>query len=166
MGIWRKERQFGKPGLVAAAFEWLARVPLRSRHYRLHAGSGKLTITGGRARLEAWSNPPADADLAARVASLERNMSFLRDTVRNEHAENEQTIEKLRVELKAEREVRESHEIVSKQRLEAALVGNVHLEHMSVIWVMLGLTAATVPELLQYLFGWIYELFALPFGCR
>lgn len=166
MGIWRKEQQFGKPGFVRVAIDWLARFPLRARHHTLAAGTGGYLLSGGRARLTAWNTPPPDADLAARVASLERNVVFLRDGARNDYEDHEKEIGKLQAELKSERETRaRGHDEVAK-RLEDALVGDIHLERMSVFWVLLGLTAATVPEFVQYLFGWIYGLLALPFACR
>src|SRR5687767_5490028 len=152
IGIWHKEQQFGKPSLPRVALDWLSRFPLRTRHYNLQANTGRLTLTGHLARLTVWSTPPSDADLEARIASLERNVDHLRDATERDYEEHEKNIADLRSELAAERDARTASEAASAKKVESAMVGGVSLEYMSFFWVLLGLAAATVPELVHSFF--------------
>lgn len=164
VGIWRREARFGKPSWPRRAIDWFARFPLRRRSHNLLVKPVTVQLVANPVRIETWSAPQDDT-VEARVASLERNVASLRDSTRRDYARHEKNIGEVRQQVEAERKAREAQEATAAQRVEEALVGDTHLEHVSVFWVLLGLTAATVPELIQLMFWWVYVLLEVPLSC-
>ncbi len=99
------------------------------------------------------------------MASLEQNFGRLRDAARADHEQHDRDIDELKKALAAERAAREALKREHARGLEENLAGDLHLERTSVAWVLLGLTAATVPALVMATFCWLYR-FSLPFGCQ
>jgi hypothetical protein len=48
------------------------------------------------------------------------------------------------------------------KKLETLLVGGVHVEAVGLFWILLGITAATIPEIVYYFWLPVYDLLEVP----
>ena len=77
IGIEQTRRLFNHPSLLSIAKAWLGEFPPYKRNIVMGAAAGSFGIAGAKARGYVTSNPPPNASIEDRVASLERNVGHL-----------------------------------------------------------------------------------------
>jgi hypothetical protein len=150
-GIRLTRRLFNRPTLLMLAAEWLRQFPQYKPKVVMAAGAGELSMVG-KARAFVMNNPPHNATVDQRVASLEANVGHINrriDGVFNEldglESSHKSAIEKERKERNAE-----DQKIAAV--LETSGTGGLHISAIGAVWLIVGVTLSTAaPEIAQWL---------------
>lgn len=138
---------------------WLRDFPFIGRDVTIHLGSANLTLSpmSVNARGTVKLNP--DATIERKIEFLLQRNDELTDQLFQLHDEVAASKKELVAEInKGRAEVEKSiGEIVS--RTEDAAVGEIGWEVVGLAWIFLGITFATVPELIESWFGWLIRAF-------
>jgi hypothetical protein len=151
-GIELTRRLFNRPTLLTLAAKWLKQFPQYKRKVVLAAGTGEFAMVGGKARAYVTNNPPPNATVDQRVASLEANVGHINrriDGVFNEldglESSHKSAIEKERQERNAE-----DQKIAAK--VEMSGTGGLHISAIGALWLLVGVTLSTAaPEIAHWL---------------
>lgn len=149
-------------GLFKDGFRsWLRQFPLVSRHITVHLKGNNLNIGLGGLKANLTGKLSPDATLERKVDFLlQRNDELTQQLfeIRDEVAENKKELTaKL---AKGQKEVEKTIKEMAA-RTEDAAVGEIGWEVVGLAWIFLGITFATVPEFIEYLFGWLIRWFNL-----
>ena len=145
---------FRQPGLTRLFVQWLRRFPKWKRDTTILVGTARITMSGGRPRVEVWysddSSLPVEKRLEGIVGNLERlrreqrGYEELVDNLRNDHEEHKKSVIERNENL--EKSIRTDVETVHTSDLITSLVG--------LLWLTVGITMSTLaPELSTWLGG-------------
>jgi hypothetical protein len=121
--------------------------------YTLTAESGKFEITLGSPQLSVSLG--ADATIEERLSALEEKYKQLNQELIVAREELESEARRLDEVLKEEHRARDEADAEIQEQLEAFSVGGLYLESMGLVWLLLGITFATLPAEMAALWSWI-----------
>lgn len=158
-GFANKIRHYGHDGIVKRMGKWFKACPIFSQDRVVQAGTAHLNLSGGKVRADLRGKMSPDADLETRVAYLELAMEALKDNFVELVESTESSIGNLGKEL--EQKFADVDEQVTEMRAQSAKahVGDVDLEFVGLGWVACGLTLATIPQGVRWLFDDVITLF-------
>ena len=165
-GIWAVAKGFankidlyGDDGVGQRIIRWLKACPFLSQDSVVCAGTAHLKLSGGKVRADLRGRMSPDADIEMRVSYLELALEALKDNFVELADSTESSIVDLGKELERKfADVSKQVEELHKKSLKAH-VGDIGLEFVGLGWVVLGLTFATIPEGVLWLFGDLIEFF-------
>jgi hypothetical protein len=144
-------RLFGRPDLIDYLRRWWSHRPRwnRKKAHILHAEPGSFKRSFGDVQF--WHGVAANASIEARFAALEKNVQQLKK--RQESIENKIQEEFKRVTeiVDSERRVRDSQITDLRKMIEELGVGELHVEIIGVIYLVLGIVMAGLPGEIAYL---------------
>lgn len=143
-GLRETRKLFNHPSLLKTASQWLRNFPKFKLETRIVVGAGH--IKGGGATLSAVGSvsPSASASLAERVILLERGLNQANVMIHETRKMIEVESRKHDSALDTERRGRELGDEKSQRLLQEAMVGGLYLETTGVVWMLFGITLATV----------------------
>jgi hypothetical protein len=151
-GIELTRRLFGHPTLLSAASEWWKQYPPYRRGVVIGVGTAEIAVTGGKARGYVTSNPPANAMLEQRVASLEANVRHLNKRIDDSLRELDEIEREQKEALKQERQERTAEDNKIAAKLETSNTGGLHISAIGALWLFIGVALSTAgPEIA----GWL-----------
>ncbi len=158
-GIGDKLQLFEKDGLIARTIKILSEFPLFRSDTHVAAGTASIRLGGGRVRARTTMNPPPGANLEERVEFLEQAINKLNEWIGDAKEEAIEGLDKLKETIDSELEsLREDIDKIRHQS-ERALVGQLGWEYAGLVWIMMGLTLATIPDGLLWLLSPIIPYF-------
>lgn len=152
-GIADKLALFGAEGLVKHAVSLLREFPLFRSKQQILSGIANLNLQTHRAQIRVISNPPPNATLEERVEFLLGRVAELYELILDVQEDSGSKLNTLKKEIDEKLEsVRREIENARSQS-EQAHVGQLGWEYAGLGWIMLGLTLATVPDLVMLIFA-------------
>jgi hypothetical protein len=142
---------------------WLARFPLLKRRYKVEvhdAVHAHATVVGGD--LETWPALNKDAELAERVGVLESKVETLRDRANRHRERMRDEMGQLSQAMARDRAAHSESSKKLKDGFYATLFADVHLEWMSVLWILCGIALSTFSDGFVVAFGWLYRALEIP----
>jgi hypothetical protein len=150
-GIELTRRLFNYPTLLALAAEWLKHFPRYKRKITLAAGGGKLAMSA-KARAYVTNNPPANATLDQRVASLEVNVSHINRRIDGVFNELDALESSQKSAIEEERQQRHAEDQKIAAKFETSGTGGLHISAIGALWLLVGVTLSTAaPEIARWL---------------
>ena len=158
-GIGDKLELFEKDGLIARTIKIISEFPLFRSDTHVAAGTASIRLGAGRARVRTTMNPPPGADLEERVEFLEQAINKLNDWIGDAKEEAMDGLDKLRAAIDSELESLRTEIDKVRHQSERAFVGHLGWEYAGLVWIMLGLTLATIPDGVLWLLSPIMAYF-------
>ena len=163
MGISAKLDQFRERNLLEYAwdrfYEWLRSFPLLVQHHKVLPGHGELKIGPSTARGFGQVRINENRPIEEQVTWLLQKFYNLTDTVHETRRDLDEQAAALRDRIdELERSLSTELEAVKQQSVEVG-VGDVGKEFVGLFWIFAGITFATVPEFVEFLFADIIEFF-------
>jgi hypothetical protein len=143
IGIEQTRRLFDHPSLLSIATSWLRAFPPYKRNVVVGAAAGDLGIVGGKARAYVTSNPPPNADIEERVASLERNVGHINKRIDGVFEELDKTQSEQMTALSREKQERAAEDAKIAAKLETSGTGGLHISAAGAVWLFVGVTLGT-----------------------
>lgn len=141
---------------------WLSRFPLRKRDTTIAVGTAHLRLSAPRPRVSGKSKPPPAENLEQRIAAMERLAEQLQDAVSELRQQMDVEIDSLKDQITNEAKARQAETKELRDRIESklenVLVGGIHVEVVGLLWIAVGITAATLPERVYNFWLPIYDL--------
>ncbi len=144
-------RLFDRPAIVTEAVQWLRRVPRFRASTTVLTATGHLGLSFGRARLDIWHNADPSAALEARLDAAEKNLSGMRDRLKELERETEHRLLQQTIALEAEKQARATEDKNIRDKLKTAQVEGLHISTMGIVWLIAGVIMSTVSSELAYL---------------
>jgi hypothetical protein len=142
-GIEQTRRLFDHPSLLSIAMSWLREFPPYKRNVVLGAAAGILGMAGAKARGYVTSNPPPNASIEERVASLERNVGHLNKRIDEAFDELDKTQSEQTGALEKEKQERAAEDTRIASKLETSGTGGLHISAIGALWLLIGVTLGT-----------------------
>jgi len=145
LGIRQTRRQFGRPGVLAHAWEWARSFPpLKTSESR---GSIATSLIGVHAVASGyvWKSVPAGASTEERLAAVEENLSGLLKRFNATEKELRDAMSAQKAGLDSETAARSEADREISARLEAAETGGLTLSLIGTVWIVVGIVLGTSP---------------------
>lgn len=139
---------FGHPPFTRVAKEWLARFPLYGRARTIHGSAAAAAAAVLSGRLRVWMPVNPGDPLEIRVVALMRNTERLRDELYHLQGEVESHRAAYEEALRRESDHRTEGDRRIDAKLEEVHTGGVYLSLLGVVWLLVGVTFATIPDVL------------------
>jgi hypothetical protein len=150
-GIESTRRLFDHPTLLAVAAEWLKQYPPYRRGAVIAVGTGEVVMTGAKARAYVTSNPPLNATLEQRIASLEANVRHLNKRIDEGFREMDELERVQKAALGQERQERTAEDVKIAAKLELSGTGGLHISAIGALWLFVGVILSTAaPDIAQW----------------
>jgi tetrahydromethanopterin S-methyltransferase subunit F len=143
IGIEQTRRLFNHPSLLSLAEAWFRQFPPFKRKIVVGAAAASLGIAGMKARGYVTSNPPPNANLEERVASLERNVGHLNKRIDDAFQELNKTESEQKAALEREKQERVAEDTKIASKLETSGTGGLHISAIGALWLLIGVTLGT-----------------------
>jgi hypothetical protein len=143
IGIEQTRRLFNHPSLLSIAKAWLGEFPPYKRNIVIGAAAGSFGIAGAKARGYVTSNPPSNASIEDRVASLERNVGHLNKRIDDAFQELDKTQSEQTAALEKEKQERVAEDTKIASKLEMSDTGGLHISAIGALWLFVGVTLGT-----------------------
>lgn len=156
VGLEERRKLFGHPRFLQGVWDivkhWLS-IWRRPQKRVLEIRTGDTVMVGLTGKLSVWRGVPSDAPLPERVTALEANLTTLKDE-QGDISKRLQEEEKKRDEaVTSERRAREESDQHLNKKLQELGAGNLHLELLGVIWLVIGLILTTTSSEIASAFG-------------
>jgi hypothetical protein len=143
----RKTRQlFGLPSIWSLFRAWLSRIPPWRGRVIAVTGTGDLNLAGGIARMEVWTNVDPSAAVEKQIEAVTKNVDRLRNRLNQLQDELDKGLREHSEALRREETARAKDDEHLRQRLHAAETGGLHITFTGVVWLLLGVLLATLPQ--------------------
>lgn len=150
IGLSQMRQLFGRPSVSAAVVGWFGRLanaftvpePITGEGF-LAAGHATLT---GKGRVVHGIKP--GAPLEERVSVLEKNLDLLRDELDAEVDRLQRKLTAVEASIDREKQVRQEEDAKTVRRIEEVAVGGLHLETVGLFWLILGVVATGIPDVI------------------
>jgi len=160
-GFSKKIDLYGGDSISKRIGSWFLSCPLFRQNVNVITGSAELRLSPMSVSAVGNVGLPANADLEMRVSRLERMIDDVNESVRQLRQQTKEDIDAARREL-LDRLTALGDELASVKSLTSqAHVGDVGMELAGIGWVLVGLTLATIPRLVLYLFQPVINILAI-----
>ena len=137
---------FRSPGIRESIAGWLRRFPkLMPRVISVPLGTAHERDTAGALDLVAWHARDPGAPVHEQLDALHKNIDIVREELSRVTATTDRRIAVLNSDMAAERATRAAEHNNLASTLHEAAVGSLSLERVGGVWLLLGITIATVP---------------------
>ena len=143
MGIEQTRRLFDHPTLLKVAAEWLKQFPQYRQSVVIGVGAGAIASATAKARGYVTSNPPPNATIDQRVASLESNVGHLNKRIDDVYTEFDSSIREQTAALDKERQDRMVEDSRIASKLETSGTGGLHISAVGALWLVVGVIFGT-----------------------
>lgn len=155
--VWRDltstARQFGKPGILKSALDWL-KVGFARKKVVLAGSVASLALAGFSARAKVRRTIDATAPLETRLGNLESLTKQIDESVDEAFIEIDRRSQKLGEEIKAEAAARTNEIAELKKALESAVTANFGHLAFGAVWLAIGAFLGTMaPEIAKFVAG-------------
>ncbi len=145
-GLNKKFDSFGEPGSLTRIRSWLGAFPLFRSDLSLEPVTVKLTVNSPTIDIAMTPIPDSSASRERRLLFLETAVVDLYRRSNEADKQSQKSLDSITTDFEAdikklEQRLREAHE-----QSKDAQVGDVGMEYAGFAWIMVGLSAATVPE--------------------
>ncbi len=147
IGLQESRRLFNQPSVFESIREWLLqgiRI-FKPRHIVIKAEGGAIGISTAFGHARVTSSPQSDS-VEDRLFSLERNIEYLRDEIDHLRKDGAEFRKKATEDLVTERKERIAGDEVHAKQLQEAVIGGIHIELAGLIYLLFGITFATIPD--------------------
>jgi hypothetical protein len=145
-GVHQTRKLFGRPSLVDSLRQWFSRFPRWRRPVTVEIGAGALGLGGLSARLHVWSNVDPAAPVEVQLNALKQNAERMNERLNQMQDEVDRELHQHSEELRREREARGHGDKDLHLRLEAAETGGLHITFVGLLWLLVGVLLATIPQ--------------------
>ena len=155
-GLRQMRRIFDRPSFRAAMLNWFRRLAAAftgPKPISLQALAGAFAMTGGDLRLIRGVRP--GATLEERVSILEENLKLLRDELDTRLQGVRQEVGTVKESIERESQERRSADEKTARKIEEVAIGGLHLEVVGLVWLLLGVTAASIPDVIA---AWLSQV--------
>jgi chromosome segregation ATPase len=114
-------------------------------------GTGSLRLKGEVARREVWTNVDPSAALERQIEAIGKNVDRLRGRLNELQEQLDKRFREHAEALDHETITRAQDDEHLRNRLEAAETGGLHITFAGVVWLLVGVLFATLP---QEILGW------------
>jgi len=156
IGVKKMRRMFDRPSLGAGILTWLRRLAASftgPKPISLQASAGAFAMTGGDVRLIRGVRPGATLD--ERVSILEENLKLLRDELDTRLQGVRQELGTVKESIERESQERRVADEKTARKIEEVAIGGLHLEVVGLVWLLLGVTAASIPDVIA---AWLSQV--------
>jgi hypothetical protein len=144
VGIEQTRRLFNHPSFLSVAAAWLKQFPPLKRNIVIGGvAAGEINLDGMKARGYATSNPPPNASVDDRLASLERNVRHLNKRIDDAFQEIDKTESAHTKALEKEKQERRAEDSKIASKLEISGTGGLHVSAIGAIWLIIGVILGT-----------------------
>jgi len=155
-GLRQMRRMFDRPSLRAGILSWLRRLAAAftgPKPISLQASAGAFGMVTGDARLIRSVRPGATLD--ERVSILEENLKLLRDELDTRLQGVRQELGTVKESIERESQERRVADEKTARKIEEVAIGGLHLEEVGLFWLFLGVTAASIPDVIA---AWLSQV--------
>lgn len=148
-GLSKTRALFDKPPVWESLVEWLKRLPTVLRGPRTISGSAHLTMAPGSLSARGFVSSPSlssDASLEDRIAALEEKHKELERQLHEVRGHIDERAQEIEDQLSEEQRAREAADERVNQRIEEASIGGLHLEVIGLVWLIVGILCASLPD--------------------
>jgi hypothetical protein len=96
--------------------------------------------------MEVWTNVDPSAPLEKQIEAVTKNLDRLRNRLNQLHDEMDKGLREHSEALRQEEATRAKDDEHLRQRLHAAETGGLHITFAGVVWLLLGVLLATLPQ--------------------
>jgi hypothetical protein len=146
-GIRKTKQLFGRPPMWSVTKQWFARI--RAAFSAPHVISATGISSGGAVmsgRARGVMTPGPDTPLDQRVSFLEKGLADLRDELDATNRELHQRVDKAKADLDKEALERRDEAQRTRRQLEDLAVGGISIALMGLVWLLVGVVAASLPD--------------------
>lgn len=138
-------KHFGQPGYRKRFLEWLRRFPKSGKHVLGAVGvaSGSSVV---QAYLTTWTPDKPGTSIEDRLNDVVKNQERFIDEIQTLRTSTNQRIDQQVRELVAEKKERERQGQSIRDELEQAHTGNLHISMRGLIFLLIGVTLATLSD--------------------
>ena len=155
-GLSKVRRLFGQPSLPAEIGEWFRRLGKafgRPRHITIQASAAEIKVVVSDADLTVTAAP--NATLERWVAVLEGNVDRLRADLKTKAQSLSQDIAEVRESIRKEMGDRRAVDDQTAHTIQEHAIGDLHLQEIGVVWLVLGAIATSIPGELACWIPWL-----------
>jgi len=149
LGLRQMRRMFDRPSVGAAILRWLRRFAAAFTGPKSISAQASLvgvaTMTG---ELRVIRGVGPGATLDQRVSILEENLKLLRDELDTRLQGVRQELGTVKESIERERQERRVADEKTARKIEEVAIGGLHLEVVGLIWLFLGVMAASIPDVI------------------
>jgi len=156
LGLRQVRRMFNRPSVSAAMLGWLRRLAATftgPKPISLQASFGAFATMTGEARLIRGVRPGATLD--ERVSILEENLKLLRDELDSRLQGVRRELGTVKESIERESQERRVAGEKTARKIEEVAIGGLHLEVVGLMWLFLGVAAASIPDVIA---AWLSQL--------
>lgn len=151
-GLLGVRKHFGQPLLRQLFLKWVDRFPKWKRNVVIGVGTGHMTMTGMKSRLEVWTPDDLEKPIEKRLDGIIKNL----DRIRIEQKEHAQLIDELKdCHVKHKNEVAEENRKMKediRSDLESLHTSDLITSLVGLVWLTVGITLSTLaPEFSKWL---------------
>jgi hypothetical protein len=147
VGLRHMRKLFGRPTVPRRVRDWFGRFAQAFRRpepVTLKGTAAGIAMVTGEARVRLGAG--AGASLEQRLSVLESNLNQLQDELDAKICELRSKSDEMRNDLRREGEERRAADDTVSRRIEEVAIGGLHLEIVGLVWLMLGVIGASVPD--------------------
>lgn len=150
IGLKNTRKLFNQPNIIERFVTWAKRFPNIFAKPQTVNVSGAITGFGA---LDATGNVVSSMDksLEDRIKILEANYKQLQTDFEQAQKDFTNKVVNLKDAITAESDIRKKTDTIIQKKLEEFSVGGLHIESMGLVWLILGVTFATLPTEIAYL---------------
>lgn len=153
-GIRETRKIFGRPGLLERARGWWRRRPLFNRPRVVNiSGVGGIGSAQAFGTASVGRAPNPNATVDERLALLETDVAQIRQQLGETRHELKSEIGAVRTETAANIKALTTADEQTKRLLESVSIGGIDLEIIGLVWLIVGVIAATAPDEILNMFG-------------
>ena len=144
------------PPIWTALIDWFKELPdALSGPKTIKASLSATVPVGFSADARVRKSIPDDASLEERVAFLEEQYEALREKQRETKRQLEERAEDLEEQIEDEETVREKADERLRDTIEEVSIGGLHLEMVGLVWLVVGIMCASLPQELAAVLSWL-----------
>ena len=157
LGLRQMRRMFDRPSVGAAILRWLRRFAAAftaPKPLSLKCVEGIDSMEAfGDARVVLGPRPVAALD--ERVSILEENLKLLRNELDTKVQGVRRELGTLKESIERESQERRVADEKTARKIEEVAIGGLHLEVVGLVWLLLGVTAASIPDVIA---AWLSQV--------
>ena len=161
-GLWGIDRGLRPNPPPGGLRSWLASNPLIKKNMRIMAGAGRLQLTGSAVGGRLVRKIGRGSNTATGLEILRMAVNDMQDEMYRLNDEMLRRLEVTSADLRSEAQARKAElsELSTSvhSKLEDLLVSRRAWEFIGVVWIGFGLTLATVPEFIRWVWYWPYRV--------
>ena len=155
IGLKGKRELFKKPSFIEHIKNWWNQRPKwKSVAHTISLSSAAFSLSGGSAKISIWHGPQ-DATVESRLESVEKNLLFIRDELKDIERDANTKHSKVVKEIESERHTRESSMQEIRTRLEDLAARDISFEALGVYWLFCGLVFSSLPSEISTLLSFL-----------